>query len=411
MRGTNIQSKASVLPAEKPQLTTTKKMKTNIKLTEMQLERARGLTSARMWTGQPIPYAILKDPARKWGFIRAAIGRPNRGNTLTHAERMQEFQEICDAAMLVPEGKIRAKQKWYKAAGRDMKHATQDIMVSEWKGTFCRPRKVDSYELLKEASVLTKDNEVENISYNRRRALGLRPGYTNYLRKEIFSVEIEFVCTIGSALDTPSFRYPNTSNVQFVSDGSVSASEGQACPTEKEARISLEWGNVKRLYETCKMLREAGAVVNRSCGLHIHLDSRHLSAAQERTRRLRLISALPWLLEMVPASRRTNRYCWPNHIPHPPMSDARYRAINPRAYGRHRTTEIRLGSGTIDADKIMNWATILKYIANTRKRLKTFESFLKSEAPQHVKIWAVLRRDKFFPADGMVAECGETETT
>jgi len=382
------------------------------KLTETELSKARALLKARTIFGILIPKEVEEEPARKWAMVKAALNKPQDDYSMTREVRAAEFKILCDKAMSIPPKKKRSpKQKWLNATPEWHRPTTPDTMVSSWRDTFPKPTKMQGYTTLADASVVDKNYEVEGIALLRRRALGLkRRTYPQIKRQQVFSVEIEFVCSMNSALDSPRFFYPNGRNVQFVSDGSVSPAEGQASPAEKEVRISLEWGNVKRLYETCKFLRDAGAVVNRTCGMHVHLDSRHLTAAGERTRRIRLISALPWLLELVPVSRRTNRYCWPNHLPNPPLSEARYRAINPKSYSRHKTTEIRLGSGTIDPDKIINWATMLKFIADQRKRFKTFESFLKSEAPQHIKIWAVLRRDKFFPAPGMVTECGEIET-
>lgn len=382
------------------------------KLTETELSKARALLKARTFFGIVIPKEVEEEPARKWAMVKAALNKPQEEYSMSRETRAAEFKTLYEKAMSIPASvKQSPKQKWLKATPEWYRPTAPDTMVSSWRDSFPKPSAMPSYTTVADASVVDKDYEVSGIAILRRKALGLkRRTYPTIRRQEVFSVEIEFVCTVNSALDSQRFFYPNGRNVQFVSDGSVSPAEGQASPTEKEVRISLEWGNVKRLYETCKFLRDAGAVVNRTCGMHVHLDSRHLTAAGEKTRRIRLISALPWLLELVPVSRRTNRYCWPNHLPNPPLSEARYRAINPKSYGRHKTTEIRLGSGTIDPDKIINWATILKYVADQRKRFKTFESFLKSDAPQHIKIWAVLRRDKFFPAPGMVTECGEIET-
>ena len=382
------------------------------KLTEAEMVKAKALMKGRVVYGMLIPKEVDQEPARKWAMAKAAACDKLDDYSFTRAGKEERFAAVYNKAMSIPPAARRsAKQKWLNATPEWHRPVPPDTMCVSWKYSFPKPAKVPSYATLADASVVEKVYEVEGLSLARRKALGLKGAYAQVKRQEVFSVEIEFVCSVGSALDSPRFFYPNGRNVQFVSDGSVSPAEGQASPTEKEVRISLEWGNVKRLYETCKFLRDAGAVVNRTCGMHVHLDSRHLTAAAERTRRIRLISALPWLLELVPVSRRTNRYCWPNHLPNPPLSEARYRAINPKSYSRHKTPEIRLGSGTIDPDKIINWATMLKYIADQRKRFNTFESFLKSDAPQHIKIWAVLRRDKFFPAPGMVTECGETETT
>jgi len=195
--------------------------------------------------------------------------------------------------------------------------------------------------------------------------------------------------------------------VTFVGDGSVSPIGGQVNTLYKEVRINMQWGKVDKLYEICTKLRRDGAAVNKSCGLHIHLDSRHLTVRGEATRRARLVAALPWLMELVPESRRNNSFCLLNHLPGNGGRHQRYSAINPTSFRKHKTTEIRLGSGTMDPDKVLNWATLLRYISDSGKRFRTFESFLESKAPQHIKIWAVLRRNKFFPSPGQTNETSE----
>lgn len=213
----------------------------------------------------------------------------------------------------------------------------------------------------------------------------------------LVSVEVEFACREGSTLANQSCSqytgYPQAA--EFTYDGSVKPSAGLVRGMYQEVGITFDMGATKPLTETCLKLVEAGAAVNSTCGLHVHLDARHLTVAQEANRRRHLVAALPWLLELVPASRRRNKYCWPNHVPHPPEPARRYRAINPTSYAKHQTTEVRLGAGSIDPDKILNWVTLLRWLANSVKYYRTFDAFLRSDCPQEVKVWAVLRRAKF----------------
>jgi hypothetical protein len=36
---------------------------------------------------------------------------------------------------------------------------------------------------------------------------------------------------------------------------------------------------------------------------------------------------------------------------------------------------------------------LLKYVADAKKYMRTFDDFLKSDAPESLKVWAIMRRD------------------
>jgi hypothetical protein len=110
------------------------------------------------------------------------------------------------------------------------------------------------------------------------------------------------------------------------------------------------------------------ARVNSSCGLHIH----HGIRSNEDLRRLvkawfRMEEAL---FQIVPASRRNNRYCYRwgawYHAPiirddqsvrewHNTHIAERYSALNLDSYWIRSTVEFRFHSGSIDYGKIVNW--------------------------------------------------------
>ena len=135
-----------------------------------------------------------------------------------------------------------------------------------------------------------------------------------------------------------------------------------------------------------RYLLSIGAKVNRSCGLHVHIDARTMSV--DAMRRLAAIysHAEPMLDALMPISRRgnNNTYCRsvagvsraaiaralsPDALAHALTAGAgswqtRYAKLNFAAWGRHRTVEFRHHSGTVDPDKILQWVKMCLRLAH-----------------------------------------------
>lgn len=68
---------------------------------------------------------------------------------------------------------------------------------------------------------------------------------------------------------------------KIVSDGSIHAfrrSNGRQVPAGREYRVEmnspkLEYAEMEKLQEVVRALRHAGAFVNDSCGMHVHIDA------------------------------------------------------------------------------------------------------------------------------------------
>jgi len=118
-----------------------------------------------------------------------------------------------------------------------------------------------------------------------------------------------------------------------------------------------------RLNKVLSILNELGATVNKSCGLHIHLDMRGYSEATIEQYGTRLINSLPVLKKLVPKSRwaTDDTYCQINSK-FTWQPDDRYFAVNMLAYEELGTIEVRLHSGTTNFLKIKNWIELLNHI-------------------------------------------------
>lgn len=203
--------------------------------------------------------------------------------------------------------------------------------------------------------------------------------------------------------------------IKYVSvkyDGSISGS-GDNC-TEVEFTILTKIDDLSNLEKLCQLLRDLGAEVNASCGLHIHLDQRDAMRSERKVelrRRLsRLNQALPLLTSIVPPSRRSSTYCSTNRSKL--RNGTRYMAINTEAVHRFGTFEIRLHSGTTDFTKISNWIKLCyaisrcekiknseKHVIRTMEQLK--EKYL-TDMPQDMFDYFKGRIDKFVVQAGPV---------
>lgn len=194
--------------------------------------------------------------------------------------------------------------------------------------------------------------------------------------------------------------YMTRQKVRFVSvkgDGSIRPEEGYFAAELTILCKRNDRSNLKRLTE---LLNHMGARVNKSCGMHVHLDQRDLigtdglvnkRAFNKRARNLG--KALPMLASMVPASRRENSYC--RLIV---SARDRYSAVNLTAFRKYKTIEVRLHSATTDFEKINNWIDLLLFISRSEKMVpvNTVSQFAMAfDVPERLLIYMDERVAKF----------------
>lgn len=199
-------------------------------------------------------------------------------------------------------------------------------------------------------------------------------GSTNY---DEFGVEFEFILPAGQSLATVAQRITLAGidchfegynhflrpTWKTVTDGSVSAGGEVVSPV-----LRGEDG-MRQVAKVCEVLNEMGCRVNRTCGLHVHVNSRGLGLDYFR-RLVALYATNEDILDSIqPPSRRNNYFCGtvknymrvaddchPDHASR--MIPGRYRKVNLEAYRRHRTVEFRQHSGTIDGEKACAWVRL-----------------------------------------------------
>lgn len=155
-----------------------------------------------------------------------------------------------------------------------------------------------------------------------------------------------------------------------VHDGSVTGKEIISRPMSGDKGLEA-------ITELCGKLRSA--TVDKDCGFHLHLDARDLNHTQLWNIVMGYRCTQKTWFSFVHPSRHNNQYCQkmgvgPLVINRSYKScrslgeyaavrdyEYRYKWFNIMAYQKHRTLEVRLHSGTMNAEKINNWV-----IAHTR---------------------------------------------
>lgn len=145
--------------------------------------------------------------------------------------------------------------------------------------------------------------------------------------------------------------------------------EGNWAPAEIVSPILNGEDGLQAIERVCNVLESIGVRVNKSCGVHVHHDARHLT--EEKIKRIVDLQnrGEDQTDKVLPASRRGdwNRFCRSNKGMDSGIS--RYLKVNLNSFYRHGTVEFRQHGGTIEAEKIQNWViyTFLVFSVGTYK--------------------------------------------
>lgn len=225
---------------------------------------------------------------------------------------------------------------------------------------------------------------------------------------KLISVEIE-------CYNLQDYGKANRGLTEIVHDGSLSSRHGVGRELRRISWVDKD-GRLSGLLGLEKHFK--GASVDKTCGLHVHIDARHLPkrisfedqmvdpgylhTAAETYDRLTLL--YPVLKKLIPKSRWNNRYCrlYNNRensdTYRSPANGDRYSAINWCSYSKHGTIEFRLCSGSTNLVKIESWALICQYLFDwCSKRSNTvptkWPQFL-AILPGWMKDWCIMRNLK-----------------
>jgi hypothetical protein len=102
--------------------------------------------------------------------------------------------------------------------------------------------------------------------------------------------------------------------------------------------------------------KSVSAYVNKSCGVHVHLDMRNRNVEKSYTK---LFNVQSLLRDSQPLNRHESTYCKPNTEYSFKNSKERYSVINTESFKKHKTLEIRVHEGTVNGINIINWCKFL----------------------------------------------------
>lgn len=189
----------------------------------------------------------------------------------------------------------------------------------------------------------------------------------------------------------------NIRGIDIKEDGSLDAEDESDELWPVELTCLVRQDDMSSLNKLCTLLNELGAKVNSTCGLHVHIDARHLSKGQVQRIGTKFSHALPFMGQVVPKSRTTSRFC---KMKVSNFSDDRYCAVNLTAFEKYRTIEIRLHSSTTSFLKISNWIKMLSLITEAKmgklESMTTLQDFFKViKADDSLQNYIISRVAKF----------------
>lgn len=156
---------------------------------------------------------------------------------------------------------------------------------------------------------------------------------------------------------------------KFVTDSSV---HGMADPIECVSPVLSGVNGKNDLKKACETLNTAGASVNRTCGLHVHIGAAKLTAKQYCNVFVNYAYLEAVIDTFMACSRRADNagyaHTLQDHLYYleqavtienvqRALCNDRYHKVNAESYRRHKTIEFRQHAGTTNYEKIINWVS------------------------------------------------------
>jgi hypothetical protein len=184
----------------------------------------------------------------------------------------------------------------------------------------------------------------------------------------------------GIACNVEGYNHQTRTSWKVVTDGSLTG----GLTFELVSPILQGVDGLMQVQKVGEILNRLGAKVNKSCGLHVHIDARDLNTAKLKNVCKMWMKYESCFDSIVPESRRDNLFCRGirnkfasldaafNAIDGAQTSaglckvvngdgiyTSRYHKLNLESLMRHGTLEFRQHSGTVDGDKMANWVMLV----------------------------------------------------
>lgn len=278
----------------------------------------------------------------------------------------------------------------------------QEILSSNWTKTKKAEALFDlGFTRLQVADLICNGNR--GFSYNiwkkwneRRTAQPqpVAPINFNFEFSRKFGIEIEFFgaqdrtltqnfITAGLEIRTESYNHTTRPNWKFVSDASIIGNNAK----ELVSPVLQGKEGLRDFRKACKALRQSEAKVNKSCGVHVHLDANDYSIENFRTLLKNQYLVENQIDKIMPISRRANanRYCqgFRSNVQNTFFQKidscrtineltgifrTRYFKLNLQSFQRHGTVEFRQHGASTNFLKIKNWILICARLVEFSKQ-------------------------------------------
>jgi hypothetical protein len=293
-------------------------------------------------------------PETRERYIRALTMRDN-GAT---------FREIAEACGYADAG--TARYAWLgglRLAGRHSEipsRTPRSIRVSMTNangGRTTRVMTVDSMESWVTTSTLSFGIEIECV--------GLTPSRATVALRNA-----------GITCQDAGYTHRTMPEWKVVTDGSLRGRNGSC---EVVSPILRGTDGLAEVRTVMKVLREAGARINESCGMHVHVGVDGTLTRQEQAAVIRLYHGWQWAMTAMVLERRINN-SWArlrsaqqteslaanwenanysdNQIRQWAGEQGRYFALNVAAFGRHGTFELRAHHGSLNGTNAAAWVAV-----------------------------------------------------
>jgi Putative amidoligase enzyme len=181
----------------------------------------------------------------------------------------------------------------------------------------------------------------------------------------------------GISCYTEGYNHNTRGHWKLVSDGSLSGDR----TFELVSPILEGEAGLEAVRTVSNVLVRLGVKINRTCGLHAHLDAAGLNLTNWKNLISNYANLENVIDSMMPPSRRANQYCKTMKIENltqklqrcttinqiTNLFPNRYQKVNTQSYSRHGSVEFRQHSGTIESDKIVNWLIFLHNLLDYSK--------------------------------------------
>jgi len=221
-------------------------------------------------------------------------------------------------------------------------------------------------------------------------------------QKPHVGVEIEFFCWLDRVRLAKEFADAKLEDkVKVGHDGSIIVPRplSAAGYIGHEVKIIDTQDKIFQTVEkVCEILKKWDAQVNKSCGLHVHLDMRNRS---KEVCFNNLVQCQDFFYKLNPRYRKTSQYCSKNKTPdingkkieerltlncqnshlhtdfcysivptEVEVDNSKYKCVNKLSYNTYKTIEVRVHTGTVCPNKINNWIKLLVNIVNKKQKIQ-----------------------------------------